>query len=216
MKMLVNGATLTVQRFKHSPHIGALLTPNAKNSIRRIVSAGLCYGVDNGAASSEGFSAPAFLRLLSKVAVDGRDCLFVAAPDVVKKVGADYIGDAAATLEQFAIWAPMIRSLGLPAALVAQDGLHADAVPWDQLDALFVGGSTRFKLAGSTIDLCRDAKRHGKYVHVGRVNSLRRIKVCVEMRADSFDGSHFTWWPDSHIPIGLRWIAAEKRQGLLT
>ncbi|MET7951049.1 hypothetical protein [Micromonospora sp. NPDC005324] len=33
-----------------------------------------------------------------------------------------------------------------PAALVAQDGLKAPAVPWHAIDALFIGGSTAWKL----------------------------------------------------------------------
>lgn len=43
---------------------------------------------------------------------------------------------------------PKIRALGVPAALVAQDGLEdmVDRVPWDEFDVLFIGGSTAFKL----------------------------------------------------------------------
>jgi hypothetical protein len=43
---------------------------------------------------------------------------------------------------------PKIRALGVPAALVAQDGLEdmIDKIPWDSFDVLFIGGSTAFKL----------------------------------------------------------------------
>ena len=35
----------------------------------------------------------------------------------------------------------LIRVIGLPAALVAQDGLEAMAIDWDAFDVLFSGGS---------------------------------------------------------------------------
>ena len=58
-------------------------------------------------------------------------CLFATAPDVV--------GDAQATLRR-AYMLGWIRYAGLPAALVAQDGLEHLAIPWDDFDALFLGG----------------------------------------------------------------------------
>jgi hypothetical protein len=64
-------------------------------------------------------------------------CLFATAPDVV--------GDAQATLRR-AYMLGWIRYAGLPAALVAQDGLEHLATPWDDFDALFLGGSTAWKL----------------------------------------------------------------------
>lgn len=212
MRILVNGATLTVERFRHSPYIGALLTPLCKNSPTRIDKWGIPLAIDNGATGADGFEPSPFLRLLSKVA-GSKNCLFVASPDVVKRIGPrDFLGDAAATLEKFKVWGPLIRELQLPAALVAQDGLQHLHVPWDSMDALFIGGSTKFKLSPGASDLCREAKRRGLHVHVGRVNSLKRIRMALDMGADSIDGSHFTWWPDSHIPIGLKWVEREVRQ----
>jgi hypothetical protein len=215
VRILVNGATLTVERYKHSPHMGALLTPLCKNSPTRVAGWGIPFGIDNGATGKGGFEPDPFRRLLAKVAGVGR-CLFVAAPDVVRRVGArEFHGDAVATLAQFDEWAAVIRSYGLPVALVGQDGLDRLAVPWDQMDGFFVGGSTRWKLGPGAFELCREAKRRGLHVHVGRVNSLRRINVARDMGADSIDGSHFTWWPDTHIPVGLRWVERVTRQGTM-
>ena len=70
---------------------------------------------------------------------DARWCLFAAAPDVV--------GDAAATLQRSERMLDWIRYAGFPVAFVARDGLEHLTVPWDDFDALFIGGSTSWKLA---------------------------------------------------------------------
>ncbi len=41
---------------------------------------------------------------------------------------------------------------------------------WHRLDALFVGGSTYFKLGPTAAGLVREAKRRGLWTHMGRVN----------------------------------------------
>ena len=69
---------------------------------------------------------------------DAGTCLFATAPDVV--------GDAKETLKRSKPFLPVIRALGYPVALVAQDGLENLTVPWDSFDALFIGGSTEWKL----------------------------------------------------------------------
>ncbi len=155
------------------------------------------WAADNACYS--GWSERRFVGMLDRIAgVPG--CLWVAAPDVV--------GDAAATLELFDIWQPIIAARGLPTGLVAQNGLENMEVPWDRIDALFIGGSTQWKLGEQARRLCVQAKARGKWVHVGRTNSRRRIRLlagwgCV----DSVDGSGFSRWPDTRIPRGLRWIA---------
>jgi len=57
---------------------------------------------------------------------------------------------------------------------------------------IFVGGDTTWKLR-SLPEWCRFAKRTGIPVHVGRVNSCRRVTYCRVMGADSFDGSSAKW-----------------------
>jgi hypothetical protein len=53
-------------------------------------------------------------------------CKGIIAPDVV--------GDAAATLERFALYAPLIRSLGFLVALAAHDGLDPSGLDWPMDD----------------------------------------------------------------------------------
>ncbi len=153
------------------------------------------WACDN--AAFNGFDEPAFLRMLDKV--KGQPgCLWVAAPDVVV--------DAAATLDLFCRWQPRIKNSGLKVALVAQDGLENLRVPWSRLDALFIGGSTAWKEGVAARKLALKAKSKGKLVHMGRVNTLRRIRLAAEFVCDSIDGSGFSMFPDARIPKGLRWI----------
>lgn len=125
-------------------------------------------------------------------------CRFAVAPDVV--------GDAAATLERSRPWLPKIRSLGMPAAFVAQDGQEHLPVPWDEFDVLFIGGTTDWKLGAAVRGLVAQAKAHGKWVHMGRVNSFRRLLYADAIGCDSADGTYVTFGPDVNLPKVLRWI----------
>lgn len=130
-------------------------------------------------------------------------CLFATAPDV--------LGDAAATIERSLPMLARIRALGYPAALVAQDGLEALDVPWDAFDCLFIGGTTAWKLSDHAIRLMAEAKRRGKWVHVGRVNSKRRYQWCHSHGADSADGTFVAFGPDVNIPRLEKWLRPERQ-----
>lgn len=65
-------------------------------------------------------------------------CRFVVCPDVV--------GNAIATLSLLGQWRQVIADRQLLLAYVAQDGQEQLPVPWDEIDPLFLGGSTEFKL----------------------------------------------------------------------
>ena len=141
-----------------------------------------------------GFNEKAFVNYLGKI--QGKEgCLFVNAPDVV--------GDAELTLERFHHWQPIIKSYGLPVALVAQDGLDKHEVPWTMFEALFIGGTTEFKLGEYVKELVREAKERGKFVHMGRVNSKKRIEYAISIGCDSVDGSGYSMFPDTNIPKAL-------------
>jgi len=134
-------------------------------------------------------------------------CLFATAPDVV--------GDAAATLELAGPCLPDIRMLGLRGALVAQDGLEALPVPWDWFDCLFLGGSTAWKLSEGALALAGEARERGKWVHMGRVNSLRRLRLAEIAGCHSADGSFLAFGPDTNLPRLLGWLGTMRRQPIL-
>jgi hypothetical protein len=56
---------------------------------------------------------------------------------------------------------------------------------------VFVGGSTEWKLR-TISEWARLARERGAYCHVGRVNTVRRIRLCLVAGVDSFDGSSAT------------------------
>jgi hypothetical protein len=116
-------------------------------------------------------------------------CLFVVVPDL--------LCDAVATLERFRWWAWRIKAGGWPVALVAQDGLESLRRWPCEYDALFVGGSTQWKMSDAAAWCIRRAKREqGAWVHVGRVNSQKRIRHFQTMGVDSVDGTTVTYAPD--------------------
>jgi hypothetical protein len=188
--------------------------------------AGVRWCADNGCFSDK-FDEPAWWAWLVANAGDAADCSFAVAPDVV--------GDAVATLERSRPWLAKIRDLGYPVAFVAQDGIEETVIPWDEFDALFVGGSTEFKLGEVALEVILQAKRRGKYVHVGRVNSRKRFLAFAELEVDgepavdSVDGTFVTYAPKQNIHRLLSWVhelagdaersywhkAAAKREAML-
>ncbi len=188
MLLLVSGATLDVEAACAS-NVGVLFVPRDGSSSFR---GARRWAADNGVFS--GFDADGFLAMLGRLK-GRRGCLFVVVPDVV--------GDAKATLEQFYIWAPIVRAFGFPVALAAQDGLTVDVTPWHMIDALFIGGSTEWKLSRAAEELLAYAAARGKWRHVGRVNTLRRMRHFHGL-CDSIDGSGFSKWP-KRIQFFTRW-----------
>jgi len=193
------------------------VTPQTGNSVRRVVESGRAWAADNAAFSS--WDAAKFARftrrIADEVARDGyhNPPLFVAAPDVV--------GDHGATLERFWEYQHELgvtrEGLGLPLAFVVQNGAedeylqtstedageHTAGIPWDHIDAVFVGGDTEWKLSEAATRIIREAKARGKWVHVGRVNSDTRLAFAAKAGADSIDGSSTSRFPRAHIPPRL-------------
>lgn len=174
--------------------LGMIDTP-AQGNVRP---SGITWAADNGCFGKGYPGDEAWLNWLDSN--DPTGCLFATAPDVV--------GDAAATLERSAPHLPTIRALGYPAALVAQDGLTEATTPWDDLDALFIGGSTEWKLGAEAADLTAAALARGKHVHMGRVNSRRRWQYAEHIGCHSADGTYLTFGPDKNLPRLLGWMHA--------
>lgn len=152
---------------------------------------GVTWCADNGCFGTKTFNIEHWWAWLEKHSVDAATCLFATAPDVV--------GDHAATLERSAPWMPKIRALGYPVAFVAQDGATIDTVPWLEFDALFIGGTTEFKLGHTARELAAHAKGLGMWVHMGRVNSAKRIRYAESIGCDSVDGTHLVFQPDQAL-----------------
>lgn len=142
------------------------------------------FGIDNGAFS--GFSAEKFLALLNHESGRLDLCRFVAVPDV--------ISSAIRTRECFEFW--KARLSGWPLAYVCQDGQENVGIPWDEIAAIFIGGSTDWKMGPFAKQCIKAAKVIGKWVHVGRVNTPGRFEYFDQLGADSIDGtglSRYSW-----------------------
>ena len=159
-----------------------LRTPLTKNAITDVP-----YGLDNGCYTT--FYEKTWLRLVNEA--EANRPVFVCLPDIV--------GDAQRTIEMFHIWSKRLN--GLPKCLVLQDGVQFITIPWNDIDAIFIGGTDAFKTSAEAFAAAKMAKMLGKWVHVGRVNSYERacqwIRVIkkkgkpdsIVYLADSIDGS---------------------------
>lgn len=144
------------------------------------------YALDNGAwgaflAGAE-WSATDWLKLLAEVERKPFRPQWALVPDVV--------ADREQTLASWEKWFPVVKAAGLTAAFAVQDGMTPADVPADA-QVVFVGGSTEWKWR--TVEgWCAAFPR----VHVGRVNSLKKLLRCWEAGAESTDGTG--WFRGRH------------------
>lgn len=201
-------STEPIRQAVRDGHIGIIATPVSTRKSQIVE--GAPWAADNGCFSNNGFDIDKWWGWLVDNAHRADTCVFATAPDVV--------GDHQATLKRSLPWLPKIRQIGYKAAFVAQDGATDKTIPWDSFDVLFIGGSTDFKLGSTARHLCKEAKRRGKWIHVGRVNSGRRFQLCATsiesggMGADSCDGTYLKFGPDINLPKLLSWIHAHRSQ----
>ena len=191
---------------------GFLASP--RTSLRSWIRDGAWWAMDNDAFNG-GLDETAWLVGVEKHRPYLDRCLFAVVPDVVY--------DAAATLERFNEYAPLLP--GYPLALATQNGMTPKMVPWDDIAALFIGGDDKHKLGPEAGALMAEARRRGKWVHVGRVNSVKRLLKF--WRADSWDGTTISREPQHAIGIartvreirqmrrngGFEWFTTESKSG---
>lgn len=186
------------------PNTGFMLTPNMGNRPDLSVTP---WGADTGCFSAaQSYRHGRYITWLEEtMAVYRSTCLFVTAPDVV--------GDAAATWARSAPLLPLIRALGYPAALVAQDGIERMTIAYDAFDVLFIGGTTAWKLSAFVRDvLVPEALAQGKEPHMGRVNSETRLRYARDIGCRSADGTFLAFGPDKNLPRVRRWMTGLRLQ----
>lgn len=162
--------------------IGLMLNPGS--GYARRVHRYPFWSADNGCFSDKWEEEP-WMRWLETLPREG--CLFAVAPDVYP--------DALGSLERGALYFDLIRDMGFPVAVVAQDGAEQLSYPWDDFDCMFIGGARtpnprhEWKVSLAAESLVRRARREGKWVHMGRVNSLARMERARAMGCNSCDGT---------------------------
>ena len=194
---------LSGKKTECTDQIGVMLSFNAGKQAKHGHSV---FAADNGCfAQGEKYSDEKFLKWLEKL--DRKNCLFATAPDIV--------GDAISTRQRAYPVLPKIRKLGFKAAFVVQDGETAEKIKWDHLDAIFIGGSTKWKLSQAAADIVAEAKRHGKWAHMGRVNSFKRMRLAAAIGCDSVDGTYLAFEPDNRKEDIQKWMTRLNSQPLL-
>lgn len=204
MKYLTGSINKKMRSEDLPPELGLMLQPNTHYTPLQTET----WAADNGCFSQgERFKLVNYLCWLDRLP-HRQNCLFAVAPDV--------LGDMKATLVRSLPVLPQLRGLGYKAALVAQDGAEHIQLPWDSFEALFIGGTTRWKVSDESFEIVQAALNRGKYVHMGRVNSFRRFKLAYLWRCHSVDGTYLRFGPDVNYAILRRWLTLVHQHRLFT
>ena len=179
---------------KQYPHFkeyfGWLNCPRSWMSFQTLTATGLPIACDNSAYS--GFDEDRYTRMVNRIGEIPIE--WITLPDVV--------GDAETTSAMFLEWHDRL-SPNLPRAYVGQDGSEDLELPWEHFRCFFVGGTTEWKLSGAARDMMKEAQIRKKWVHVGRVNSDKRLRYCFGLNVDSVDGSGYSRWQQRELVPAL-------------
>ena len=198
MRILVNGERGFMEGILHeSPHLstylGWLNTPRHNGDFRAYERffVPLPVAADNSAFVD--FDAKRYLRFVAKTPASIE---WITAPDKVT--------DADTTLDLFDRWYPRIQHL--PLALVGQDGMEDKELPWSCFDCFFIGGSTEWKLSDAARSIAGEAKRRGKRLHMGRVNSNKRLRYAYDLHCDTIDGTGYSRYSKKYLKPALHYL----------
>lgn len=171
---------------------------------------GFRYVLDNGAWTA----FQEFLKGLRQVNMLDLDAFEVA----VRKLGAgaewiavpDIVMGGKASLDLSVLWLRRLRRRkalrGQHFMVVVQNGMEAGPMLGrikrmiGPRVGIFVGGDTAWKLA-TMAQWSRLAHAHGAICHVGRVNTVRRIRLCAIAKVDSFDGTSASMYAKTLGPL---------------
>jgi hypothetical protein len=124
----------------------------------------------------------------------------------------DIVAGGHASLDMSLRWLRRVLDETPVAMLAVQDGMSVADVRGfvGPRVGLFVGGSTAWKLSTMN-DWAVLGRERGAWVHVGRVNTARRISACQVAGVMSFDGTSV-----SRFAKTLRPLDAARRQMAFT
>lgn len=191
---LANATTPKVREAMAAGLIGQLRQPDDGH----LLVPGAIWAADNGCFNPRRFTIRRWARWLD---AQPRTALWATVPDVV--------GDHAATLRRWHRLARFVAEAGFPPAFVAQDGCTPAAIPTDAA-CVFLGGTTEWKLSPAAQAVATEAKRRDLFVHMGRVNSRRRLRIAASWGCDSVDGTYLVFGPDVNLPKLLGWLHPEQ------
>lgn len=145
----------------------------------KALQAGCRWLFENGRFTGK-FRESTWINYLERFQEFSDTCIGIVVPDIPF--------DAAGTLAEFERYHHIPKLLGYPVALVTQNGMTISDIPWAEIDTLFIGGDDLHKRGLEGQILGFEAKRFGKWVHIGRVNSGKAMLTHWTW-ADSADGT---------------------------
>lgn len=210
-----------VIRHARRPDLGLLITPDTADYEKYIATFDK-FGADNGCFSStKVFDEQRWITWLKGLPRDG--CLWATAPDVVGDHQATVERSAPwlPIIQEMGFRAAFVVQNGATVANVPWDTFDAvfvggvlECLPcgWAKPTTPPEGMSpkewmkvrrcphctrrlTEWKTSEAVALLAAEAKRRGMLVHVGRVNSEKRMRFCESVDADSADGTYVMFGP---------------------
>lgn len=153
---------------------------------------------DNGCFAGS-WTEQAWVRYIRRQAAErGRQTLWAVCPDVV--------GDHEATYRRWLRYSGWIRGRGLRPAFVLQNGCtDIEQVPKDAR-VLFIGGDDDYKLGPEAEKISLAFSEAGGWVHMGRVNSLKRTVYAASIGCASVDGTYVSFGPKINLPKVAAWL----------
>lgn len=158
---------------------------------------GFRFCVDCGAWTAhkqrKPFDVAAFERVLGRL---GAQADFVILPDIV--------GGGLASLAFSLEWLPRVLTQTSLALLAVQEGMTPDDVRphLGERVGIFIGGADDRWKEQTAETWGRLGRAHGcGWVHMGRVNSARRIAICAHAGLTSFDGTSATRYVKTLPPL---------------
>lgn len=137
-------------------------------------------------------------------------CMFCVVPDVPF--------DMAKSWRMSEPWLYVPRMLGMPVGLALQDGAELHEEMWArsaEWDVAFIGGTTDWKVSQAAMECCQEAGIRHKGIHVGRVNSGKRLQRAYQFGADSVDGTFLAHaGAEGGTERLARWLRADDQQEL--
>ena len=173
----------TAQFFARPDLYGCMFSYRKTGGQDEALKAGCRWMLDNG-AFTDNFVFSEWVYQLAMMRPYRANCIGIVTPDVPY--------NAPQTLARFLRYRAIPEALGYPVALATQNGMTPEMVPWPLFDVLFIGGNDIHKRGPEAEALAQEAKRRGKWVHVGRVSSAGAIAKYWTW-ADSFDGTTFVF-----------------------
>lgn len=156
---------------------------------------GMPYAIDNGAwtAFQQGKSLDEYL-FMKAVEKLGEGADWIILPDIV--------AGGLRSLDYSLAWLDRLRGLPTRLLIAVQNGMEVEHVRefLNPSVGIFVGGTTEWK-EQTAVAWGSVARRRNCYLHVGRVNSIRRIEICSAAGANSWDGTSVTRFASTLPPL---------------